>query len=406
MLDRFSGSIKAYFFVGHHRMIKVNRRIKDIVGSTTLAITARAKELQSQGRDVVSFGAGEPDFDTPDFIKQAGIAAIQKGFTKYTPSTGTVELREAIAAKFLKDNSLKYSPNQVVVACGAKHALYNIISVLVDDGDEVLFQSPYWVSYPEMVKAAGGTSVVIPTTPATQFKFSAAQLEEYITPRTKLLILNSPSNPTGVMYTKSELQSIADVCVKHKVFVVSDEIYEKLVYDNDAFVSIASLGKEIFDLTVTVNGVSKAYSMTGWRIGYCAGPQVIMDYIKKFQDHSTSNPASISQAAAVAALKASEESIEAMRLEFKSRRDFMMSLLDATPKILYVRPQGAFYMFCEFSKYGPIAQVAKRILDEVNVAVIPGDGFGAEGYMRLSFATSKERIAEGIKRIKQWMARQ
>lgn len=386
-------------------MIKVNRRIKDIVGSTTLAITARAKELQSQGRDVVSFGAGEPDFDTPDFIKQAAIAAIQKGFTKYTPSTGTVELREAIAAKFLKDNFLKYSPNQIVVTCGAKHALYDIISVLVDDGDEVIFQSPYWVSYPEMVKASGGTSVIIPTTSATQFKFTASQLEKYITPRTKVLILNSPSNPTGAMYTRSELQDIAQVCVKHKIFVVSDEIYEKLVYDNDAFVSIASLGKEIFDLTLTVNGVSKAYSMTGWRIGYCAGSQVIMDYIKKFQDHSTSNPSSISQAAAVAALKASEESIEAMRKEFRSRRDLMMSLLDASPKIAYVRPKGAFYMFCEFSKYGAIADVAKRILEEVNVAIIPGDGFGAEGYMRLSFATSKERITEGVKRIKEWMAR-
>jgi aspartate aminotransferase len=387
-------------------MLKVNRRIKDIVGSTTLAITARAKELQSQGRDVVSFGAGEPDFDTPDFIKQAAITAIQKGFTKYTPSTGTVELREAIAAKFLKDNSLKYSSNQIVVACGAKHALYDIISVLVDDGDEVIFQSPYWVSYPEMVKAAGGTSVIIPTTPAAQFKFTAAQLEKHITPRTKVLIINSPSNPTGIMYTKSELQSIAAVCVKHKIFVVSDEIYEKLIYDNDAYVSIASLGKEIFDLTVTVNGVSKAYSMTGWRIGYCAGPQAIMDYIKKFQDHSTSNPTSISQAAAVAALKATQESVEAMRLEFRSRRDLMMSLLDASPKIAYVRPQGAFYVFCEFSKYGPIADVAKRILDEVNVAVIPGDGFGAEGYIRLSFATSKERITEGIKRLKEWMSRQ
>lgn len=387
-------------------MLKVNRRIKDIVGSTTLAITARANELKAQGRDVVSFGAGEPDFDTPDFIKEAAIAAIQKGFTKYTPSTGTVELREAIAAKFLKDNHLKYSPNQIVVSCGAKHALYDIISILVDDGDEVIFQSPYWVSYPEMVKAAGGKSVIIPTTPANQFKFSAADLEKHITPKTKVVIINSPSNPTGVMYTKDELQAIADVCVEHKIFVVSDEIYEKLVYDNDAFVSIASLGKEIFDLTLTVNGVSKAYSMTGWRIGYCAGPQPIMDYIKKFQDHSTSNPASISQAAAVAALKASEESIDAMRREFKSRRDYMMSLLDSSPKISYVRPQGAFYIFCELSQYGPIADVAKRILDEVNVAVIPGDGFGTEGYIRLSFATSKERIAEGIKRIKQWMQKQ
>ena len=383
-------------------MLKVNRRVKDIVGSTTLAITARAKELQSQGRDVVSFGAGEPDFDTPDFIKKAAIEAINKGFTKYTPSTGTVDLREAIAQKFLKDNSLKYSANQVVVSCGAKHSLYNIIAVLVDDGDEVIFQSPYWVSYPEMVKAAGGKSVIIPTTAQSGFKFTAQEIEKHITSKTKVLILNSPSNPTGVMYTKNELQAIADVCVKHKIFVVSDEIYEKLIYDNDAFVSIASLGKEIFDLTITVNGVSKAYSMTGWRIGYCAGAQEIMDYIKKFQDHSTSNPTSISQVAAMAALKASEESINAMRQEFKSRRDYMMSLLDEA-KIKYVRPSGAFYMFCEFSKFGPIAQVAKKILDEANVAIIPGDGFGAEGYIRLSFATSKERIAEGIKRIKEWM---
>jgi aspartate aminotransferase len=384
-------------------MLKVNRRIRDIVGSTTLAITARAKELQSQGRDVVSFGAGEPDFDTPEYIKKAAIDAIHKGFTKYTPSTGTVELREAIAAKFLHDNALNYSPNQIVVACGAKHALYNIISIIVDDGDEVIFQSPYWVSYPEMVKAAGGKSVIIPTTSTSGFKFTATELKKYITPKTKVLIINSPSNPTGVMYSKNELQAIADVCVKNKIYVISDEIYEKLIYDNEPSVSIASLGKEIFDLTFTVNGVSKAYSMTGWRIGYCAGPQEAMDYIKKFQDHSTSNPTSISQAAAIAALKASQESIEAMRLEFKSRREYMMSLLDAAPKIAYVRPQGAFYMFCELSQYGPIAGVAKRILDEANVAVIPGDGFGAEGYIRLSFATSKERIAEGIKRIKQWM---
>ena len=383
-------------------MLKVNRRIKDIVGSTTLAITARAKELQAQGRDVVSFGAGEPDFDTPDFIKKAANDAIAKGLTKYTPSTGTVELREAIAQKFLKDNSLKYSANQIVVSCGAKHSLYNIIAVLVDDGDEVIFQAPYWVSYPEMVKAAGGRSVIIPTSAQSGFKLTAQDLQKHITPKTKILILNSPSNPTGVMYTKSELQALADVCVKHKIYIVSDEIYEKLVYDNDAFVSVASLGREIFDWTITVNGVSKAYSMTGWRIGYCAGPQEIMDYIKKFQDHSTSNPTSISQAAAVAALKASEESINAMREEFKSRRALMMSLLNEA-QIKYVRPSGAFYMFCEFSGFGPIAGVAKRILDEANVAVIPGDSFGAEGYIRLSFATSKERITEGIKRIKAWM---
>jgi aspartate aminotransferase len=387
-------------------MLHVNRRIKDIVGSTTLAITARAKELQVQGHDVVNFAAGEPDFDTPDFIKKAGIKAIENGATKYTPSIGTQDLREAIAAKFQKDNGLVYKPGQIVVSCGAKHSLFNIIQVLVDDGDEVIFQAPYWVSYPEMVKAAGGKSVIIPTDVTNGFKITPDSLKNHITPKTKMLIINSPSNPTGVMYAKPELAKIAEICVAHKIYVISDEIYEKLIYDNNAFTSIASLGSAIFDLTLTVNGVSKAYAMTGWRIGYAAGALEIMEYIKKYQDHSTSNPASISQAAAVEALKASPESIDQMCHVFKKRRDLMLKCLDRVPELSYIRPEGAFYVFCDFSKVGNAALIAKQILDEVKVAGIPGDSFGASDYIRFSFATSEARIEEGISRVAKWIANQ
>lgn len=383
-------------------MLKVNRRIKDVVGSTTLAITARAKELQMQGHDVVSFGAGEPDFDTPDYIKAAAINAINSGFTKYTPSIGTQDLREAIAAKLLKDNGLTYKANQIVVSCGAKHSLFNIIQVLVDDGDEVIYQAPYWVSYPEMVKTAGGVSVVIQTTSATAFKITPEVLKKHITPKTKLLILNSPSNPTGVMYTSDELAALAKICVEHKIYVISDEIYEKLVYDHIKFCSIASLGKDIFDLTITVNGVSKAYAMTGWRIGYAAGPVEIMEYIKKYQDHSTSNPTSISQAATTAALLASNDTVEEMCKVFKGRRDLILQCLDKIPSISYIKPQGAFYVFCNVSKLGDGATVARQMLDEIKVAVIPGDSFGAPEYIRLSFATSEAKIQDGLSRIAKW----
>ncbi len=383
-------------------MLKINRRVKEVLGSTTLAITARAKELQSKGVDVVNFAAGEPDFDTPELIKKAGIKAIESGFTKYTPSTGTVELRKAIAAKFKKDNNLDYTPNQIAVSCGAKHSIFNIIQVLVDDGDEVIFQSPYWVSYPEMVKIAGGVSRLIETGWDTGFKLTPSLLQKYITPKTKLLILNSPSNPTGVVYTKAELEAIAQICVKHHIYIISDEIYEKLIYDGSSNPSIAALGKEVYDLTITVNGVSKAYSMTGWRIGYAAGPQEIMDVVKNFQDHSTSNPTSISQAASLEALLLPEDTIIAMRNEFKARRDLMMSLVSQIPGIRFVKPDGAFYLFCDISKFGDSDSVGKKILDEVNVALIPGSSFGAPNFVRLSFATSQERIKEGISRIGQW----
>ena len=383
--------------------LQVNKRIRSIVGSSTLAITARAKELKAQGCDVVNFAAGEPDFDTPDSIKAAAIKAIENGFTKYTPSIGTIDLRERIAQKFKEDNKLDYTPLQIAVSCGAKHSIYNIIQVLIDDGDEVLIPSPYWVSYPEMVKLAGGTYKVIPTTAESNFKLTASQLSESITNHSKVLILNSPSNPTGMLYSKEELESIAEVCVKNNVFVISDEIYEKLIYDAPEYTSIASFGKEIYDLTVTVNGVSKAYAMTGWRIGYSAGSQAIIDYVKKFQDHSTSNPASISQMAALQALNEPQESIVAMREEFQKRRDQMMTAFDGVPQVKYIKPDGAFYLFCDFSQLGVSLDIAKQILDDVNVAIIPGEGFGAPGFMRLSFATSTEQIAEGTKRIAQWI---
>ena len=382
----------------------INRRIKTLVGSSTLAITARAKELRAQGKDVVNFAGGEPDFDTPAEIKQAAIQAIQDGFTKYTPSIGSLELRQIISQKFKRENNLTYEPNQIAVSCGAKHALFNVIQVLADDGDDVLIPAPYWVSYPEMVKSAGATPRFIPTTAESSFKITAGMLEKNITKQTKILVLNSPSNPTGMLYSLEELRPIADLCVKNRIWIISDEIYEKLIYQSSSYVSVASLGPEVFARTITVNGVSKAFSMTGWRIGYCAGPQEIIDYVKKFQDHSTSNPCSISQKAALQALSSSEESILAMREEFKQRRDLLMSLMDKLPGVTYIKPEGAFYLFCNFSALGDSIDVAKRILNDVNVALIPGDGFGAPGFIRLSFATSKERIQEGVKRLADWIA--
>ncbi len=383
----------------------VNRRVAGLVESSTLAITARAKELSSQGHDVVNFGAGEPDFDTPEIIKQAGIQAIQKGFTKYTPSIGTLSLRQEIAKKFSRDNKLEYKPSQIVVSCGAKHSIYSIIQVLADDGDEVLIPAPYWVSYPEMVKLAGAVPVYIATTPETGLKVTPAALKKSITKKTRIFIFNSPSNPTGVVYTKEEIRALAEICVANDIWILSDEIYEKLIYDIPEYTSVASLSKQIYDKTITVNGVSKAYSMTGWRIGYAAGPQEIMDHMKRFQDHSTSNPTSISQAASEAAFKMPEADIQAMVREFKARRDLITSLVDKIPEISYVYPQGAFYLFCDISKLGDSEAVAKVILDDVKVALIPGDGFGAPGFARLSFATSTERIQEGIKRIAQWISK-
>jgi aspartate aminotransferase len=380
-------------------------RVKELKSSSTLAITALANKLLSEGVDVVSFGAGEPDFDTPDYIKQAAIHAIESGFTKYTPSTGTSELKEAIRKKFKTDNNLEYRPEQIIVSSGAKHCLFNIIMAMIEEGDEVIIPVPYWVSYPEMVRVAGGECRFVETETGNNLKLSARALRQSLSARTKLLILNSPANPTGSVYSRKELEEIAEICRDNKIYCVSDEIYEKLIYDGASHISIASLNSEIRDLTFTVNGVSKSHAMTGWRIGYCAVPSLeIADAIKNLQDHSTSNPCSISQKAAFEALRASGEWTMTMRDEFSRRRDYLLALMNEIPSLSYVKPQGAFYLFCDISQTGLASRdFAMRLLNEEKVAVIPGDGFGRDNYIRLSFTMRPETIKKGIDRLKKWV---
>lgn len=353
---------------------------------------------------MVSFGAGEPDFDTPDFIKEAAIDAIRKGFTKYTPSSGTPELKKAIQEKFKKDNNLNYSTGQIVVSSGAKHCLFNIILSVLDDGDEAIIPVPYWVSYPEMVKAAGGVSRFAVTQAGNNFKLTPDELKKAVTKRSRLLILNSPANPTGCVYAKEELGTLAEICVKNKIYIISDEIYEKLIYDGQRHISIAGSSDEAEQLTFTVNGVSKSYAMTGWRIGYFAGPLEIVNAIKNLQDHSTSNPCSISQKAALAALSASSDSVQKMREEFEKRRDYSIRRMNGIPSLSYIRPQGAMYLFCNISKTGlSSGDFAMRLLKDEKVAVIPGDSFGCNDYIRLSFAADIKTIEKGIDRLEKWL---
>jgi len=383
---------------------RLAERIKKINPSQTLAITSKAKKLKAEGRDIVSFAAGEPDLDTPDFIKDAAIEAIKNGFTKYTPATGTPELKKSICEKFKRDNGITYDPGQIVVSCGAKHSIFNILAALVNRQDEVLIPLPYWVSYPEMVNLCEGKPRFINTDAKNNFKLTPAELERHITNKTKLLILNSPSNPTGCVYSLKELEAIAKICVAKKIFVISDEIYEKLIYDNLKHISIASLGSDIYDFTITVNGMSKSYSMTGWRIGYLGGPKDIVEAISKIQDHTTSNPASISQKAAIAALNAPEGFCQKSCAEFQKRRDYLFDGLKKIEKLSYITPRGAFYVFCDISKTGLSSSVfAERLLEEVSVAIIPGEGFGRDDYIRISFATNIEQIEKGINRIKEWI---
>ena len=380
------------------------RRVQNLNPSSTLQITALAKKLSQEGLDIVSFGAGEPDFDTPDFIKDAAINAIQKGFTKYTPSSGIPELKKAIQEKFKRENSLDYSIEQIVVSCGAKHCLFNIALALIEPDDEVIIPAPYWVSYPEMVNAAQGAAKIVQTKAENGFKLTPQELEKNISKKTKLFILNSPSNPTGIVYDKKELEQIADICVGNNIYVISDEIYEKLIYSGLAHISIASLNEKIFKLTFTVNGVSKSYSMTGWRIGYFAGPLDIVGGIKNLQDHSTSNPCSVSQKAAFSALTAGDAWTKKMCQEFEKRRDYLLKRIDNISFLKYIKPQGAFYLFCDISKTGlTAADFAMRLLKEAHVAVIPGEGFGAPGFVRLSFAANIETIGKGIDRLEKWL---
>src|SRR5512143_447422 len=387
----------------------ISKRAQAVKPSPTLATAAKAKAMKAQGIDVVDFGVGEPDFDTPDNVKQAGIQAIQKGFTKYTPAGGIDDLKEAVIDKFKRDNGLAYERSQILISCGAKHSLYNIAEALFDPGDEVIIPSPYWVSYPDQVILNDATPIIVETTEDEGFKLSAKKLENAVTHKTKAVILNSPSNPTGLAYDKKTLEEIAAVAVKHKLYVISDEIYEKLIYDGFQHFSIASLGPEIKDLTIVVNGVSKSHAMTGWRIGYAAGPQNVITAMANIQSQSTSNPTSISQKAAVEALRGPQDFIQVMNSEFDKRRKYMVERLNRITGISCLMPVGAFYAFPRVSPlFGKSANgklirnssdLATYLLEEAKVALVSGDAFGADAYIRLSYATSMEIIVKGLDRI-------
>ena len=371
--------------------------------SLTLAIDSKAKAMRAEGIDVCGFGAGEPDFDTPEHIKEAAIKALQEGFTKYTPSAGIPELRTAISEKFSKDNSIDYKPNQVIVSNGAKQSCFNAILACCEPGDEVIIPAPYWLSYPDMVKLVGAEPVIVQTKASNAYKMTAEEFENAMTPRTKMVIINSPGNPTGSVYTREELEALVEVALTEDIFILSDEIYEKLIYDDASHVSVASLSKEAYDLTITVNGFSKAYAMTGWRLGYLGAPESIAKVIDSLQSHSTSGPNSFAQKGAVAALKGSQQCVTDMRDEFNVRREYMYERLAAIPNVSTVKPLGAFYMLADISKFGlSSTNFADRLLSKAEVAVVPGVAFGDDKTVRLSYATDLETIKTGLDRIEQF----
>jgi aspartate aminotransferase len=371
--------------------------------SLTLAIDSKAKAMRAEGIDVCGFGAGEPDFDTPEHIKAAAIKALQDGFTKYTPSAGLPELRTAISEKFAADNSIDYKPSQVVVSNGAKQSCYNAILACCEPGDEVIIPAPYWLSYPEMVKLAGAEPVIVPTKASNSYKMTAEEFENAMTPRTKMVIVNSPGNPTGSVYTRSELEALIEVALTEDIFILSDEIYEKLIYDDAQHVSPASLSKEAYDLTITINGFSKAYAMTGWRLGYLGAPEEIAKVIDSLQSHSTSGPNSFAQKGAIAALKGPQQCVTDMRDEFNIRREYMYERLAAIPNMTAVKPLGAFYMLANVAKFGlSSTNFADRLLSKAEVAVVPGIAFGDDHTVRLSYATDLETIKTGLDRIEQF----
>ena len=389
--------------------MQVSSRAAGVVGSVTLEIDAKAKKMKADGIDVVGFGAGEPDFPTPQFVIDAAKDALDKGLTRYTPAAGLLELRQAICDKLQKDNGISYAPAQIVVSNGAKHALYNTFQAILEPRDEVLIPSPYWVSYPEMVKMAGGVPVFVPGAAEDGFKPSLSALRAACTPRTVAMILNSPSNPTGAIYTREELEGIAALAVEKQFYVISDEIYEELTYDGAQHISIASLGEDIYQQTIVINGMSKAHAMTGWRIGYSAAPVPVAKVIANYQSHATSNANTIAQWASVAALTGPRDDLEAMVREFAARRDYLCDRIEAIPGLGCVRPGGAFYVMMRVSGlYGKSYEgqaiqnsmdFAGVLLDQAQVAVVPGVAFGADEYVRLSYATSRENIEKGMDRI-------
>jgi len=383
--------------------MSLSKRAGLISPSITLAITAKAKKMKQEGIDVIGFGAGEPDFDTPDYIKEAAKNSIDSGFTKYTPASGIPELKAAVCNKLKKDNGLDYEVSEVIISCGAKHALYNAMQVICDEGDEVVLPSPYWVSYSEQIKVAGGLPVFVETREENGFKITPEQLRKAITPKTKLFIINSPGNPTGSVYSKEELQLISGVLVEAGIYCISDEIYENIIYDGAEHISIASLGAEI----------KKSYSMTGWRIGYAAGPREIIKAMSNLQSHSTSNPTSFCQKAGITALEGPKETQKAMVVEFAKRRDYIVERLNSIEGISCRKPEGAFYVFPNISKLlrkkykekeiKDSVSLSQILLDNAKIAVVPGAAFGADGYLRLSYALSMENITKGMNRLEEFV---
>ncbi|BAB76552.1 pyridoxal phosphate-dependent aminotransferase [Anabaena sp. FACHB-709] len=384
--------------------MKLAARVSQVTPSITLAIAAKAKAMKAEGIDVCSFSAGEPDFDTPAHIKAAAAKALDEGKTKYGAAAGEPKLREAIARKLQKDNHLDYKPENVIVTNGGKHSLYNLIVALIDPGDEVIIPAPYWLSYPEMVTLVGGKSVIVPTDASTGYKITPEQLRKAITPKTKLFVLNSPSNPTGMVYTPEEIKALAQVVVDADIYVVSDEIYEKILYDGAQHISIGSLGKEIFNRTLISNGFAKAYSMTGWRLGYLAGPVDIIKAASSIQGHSTSNVCTFAQYGAIAALEDSQDCVEEMRQAFAKRRQVMLDRLNAIPGLSTAKPDGAFYLFPDISKTGlKSLEFCDALIEEHKVAVIPGIAFGADDNIRLSYATDLATIEKGLDRLEKFV---
>ena len=387
---------------------------QEVQASTTLAIDAMFKQMKADGIDVIGFGAGEPDFNTPDNIKAAAIKAIETNQTRYTPAAGIMDLRKAVCQRLKEDCGLDYTPSQIVVASGAKHNVYIALQALVNPGDEVIVPAPFWVSYYEMVKIVGGVPVIVTATEAEDFKLTAEKLAAAVTSKTKAIILNNPSNPTGMMYTKAELEAIAEVCVKNEIYVIADEIYYGLVYDGRQFTSFASLGDEVKELTILVNGVSKSYAMTGWRIGYTASSEKIAKVMANYLSHSTSAPSTISQWAAVEALNGPQEGIRAMRDEFEKRRNYLVERMNKIEGVSCLNPEGAFYVMMNMEKligrtFGDITikdsdDFAKAFLEQGLVAVVPCSGFGAPNFVRWSYATSMENIKTGLDRLEKFLA--
>lgn len=382
----------------------ISQRAASLSPSLTLAIDAKAKQMKAEGQDVVGFGAGEPDFDTPQHIKDAAAKALADGFTKYTPSSGIPELRQAIADKFKRENGLAYKPSQVIVSCGGKHSCYNVVIATCQEGDEVIIPAPYWLSYPEMVKLAGATPVIIETSDQTEFKVTPDQLRAAITPRTRLFIFNSPSNPTGSVYTPEETKALGDICVAKGVLIMSDEIYEHLLYDGAQVKSVASFSPAHFEHTIIVHGFAKAWSMTGWRLGFLAAPEPIARAIDAIQSHSTSNPTSFAQKGAVAALTGPQDHLSKWLAEFDKRRRYAHQKLNRIPGVSCCNARGAFYLFPNISGSGlKSAEFCARLLEQEKVAAVPGIAFGADDYLRISYATSMVNIEKGLDRLEQFV---